>query len=160
MILKEKSIYKIFWVSLAFKGAQALLETIAGIALYFISTNSISVFIKGILQMELTEDPDDRLFNYFYNSAQNFSIADKNFLIFYLLSHGVVKAVLVAGIFKNKAWAYPSFLLIQISFILYQILAVFHRESILLAVITLFDVGILWLVWHEYKLKKKHHSLE
>ena len=157
--MKEKNIYKIFWVSLAFKGAQALLEVVAGIFLYFVTASSVSIFIQGLLETELTEDPGDKLFNYFYNTVQNFSNADKSFLVFYLLSHGLVKAILVGGIFKNKAWAYPSFILIQIFFIVYQISASIHRHALILTVITVFDMGILWLVWHEYKLKKKHHVL-
>lgn len=155
--MKEKNIYKLFKFSLALKGLQALAEIIAGCVFYSVSISSFSFFIQKLVSSELIEDPNNSIFSYIFNSAQNFSLADKSYFAFYLLSHGFVKFVLIGGILKNKVWAYPVFLVVQVIFIIYQTTSAIYRHSIILAVITLFDLLILWLVWHEYKIKQKHN---
>jgi uncharacterized membrane protein len=158
--MQEKNIYKIFEISLLVKGVQAVLELVLGALFFFVSTGSVTSFIQMLTKAELIENSNDVVYRYIFQAAQHFSVTDKSFLALYLLSHGLVKAVLIGGIIKNKAWAYPSFLVVQALFIAYQIYESFHRYSLLFAVWTVFDVIIFWFVWHEYKLKKRHHVLK
>jgi uncharacterized membrane protein len=157
--MREKNIYKLFKISLIFKGIQAFIELILGSVFLYVKTGSISILIESMTKAELTEDPNDYVFRHIYDFAQNFSTNDKSFLSLYLLSHGVVKVILVAGILKNKSWAYPIFIIVQIFFCVYEIYITAHRQSLFFGIMSAFDILILWLVWHEYKLKKKHHIL-
>jgi uncharacterized membrane protein len=43
-----------------------------------------------------------------------------NTYAFYLLSHGLVKVLLVAGLLREKLWAYPASLIVLSAFIAYQ----------------------------------------
>jgi hypothetical protein len=73
----------------------------------------------------------------------------------YLLSRGVAKIVLVALVLKDKLWAYPRLIALLLAFIgyrLYQIIAV--HFSVGLAALRVFDAGLVWLTWREYRSKR------
>ena len=76
----------------------------------------------------------------------------------YLLSHGVIKAVLIVGLLREKLWYYPVAIIVFVSFILYQLYRFNHTHSIWLLLITLLDIVVIWLTWHEYRYLQKHHA--
>jgi uncharacterized membrane protein len=86
-----------------------------------VSTGSIANFVNAITQEELIEDPNDFIATHLLAMAQHFSVNSKNFYAFYLLSHGVVKLLLVVGLLKNKLWSYPASLVVLGLFITYQL---------------------------------------
>ena len=49
----------------------------------------------------MIEDPKDFIATHLLAAAQNFSVETKNFYAFYLLSHGIVKLLLVIGLLRN-----------------------------------------------------------
>ena len=53
--------------------------------------------------------------------AQTFSVAEHNFYAFYLLSHGIIKRVLVIGLLRERLWAYPASFAVFGAFIAYQL---------------------------------------
>jgi uncharacterized membrane protein len=75
----------------------------------------------------------------------------------YLLSHGVVKIVLVGALLRNKAWAYPWMIVFLILFIAYQIYRIALAFSVDLVGLTIFDAVVVWLTYHEY-LKQRSIS--
>src|SRR5437867_13301811 len=83
----EHRIHQIFEVSILLKGAHAVLECLAGVALALISTDTIVGWITWLTQDEFNEDPNDTVARLLLNMAQNFSVSTKNFYIFYLVSH-------------------------------------------------------------------------
>jgi uncharacterized membrane protein len=104
----------------------------------------------------LIEDPQDFVATHLLNMAQGFSVSTKNFYVFYLLSHGVVKLFLVAGLLKNKVWAYPASLVVLAVFIAYQIYRFTYTQSPGLVLLTIFDLLVMYLIWHEYQLVRRH----
>src|SRR5947209_7005877 len=118
--IPEKRIHQIFEVSVLLKGAHALIETAGGLALALISTATITRILTELTQDEIIEDPHDLVANYFGHFAQTFDVSTKSFYAFYLLSHGIVKLFLVAGLLRNKFWAYPASLVVLGLFIFYQ----------------------------------------
>lgn len=157
--MNEKQIHRIFEVSVFLKGAHALIECIGGFALAFASTTSIAGLVNGLTQEELVEDPNDFIATHLLNMAQGFSVNSKNFYAFYLLSHGAVKLALVVGLLRNKLWAYPASLAAMALFIVYQIYRFAYTQSVGLIVLTLFDLIVMALIWHEYGLMRRHHSV-
>lgn len=155
---QEKTIHRLFTFSVTLKGIHAFIEVIGGILLYFISTSFITTWVVRLTQEELSEDPHDLISNYFLSSAQNFSIGAKSFAAFYLFSHGAVKLFLVAGLLRNKLWAYPVSLVVLGLFILYQTYRFTFTHSLGLIALTAFDLIVIWLVTHEYRLIRKHQS--
>ena len=150
--MDEQRIHKVFEISVLLKGVHALVEVFGGIALYLISTATIQSWVNFLTQDELHEDPKDFIAAKFLDFAQNFSVNSKSFFAFYLLSHGAIKLVLVLGLLREKHWSYPASLAALSLFILYQLYRYSYTQSIGLIVLTIFDVFVIVLIWHEYKL--------
>lgn len=153
----EKEVYLIFFYSVVLKGLNAIIEIVGGIMALIVSQEFVLRLTLFFTQGELTKDPDDRLANYLIHSAQQLSVSSKHFIAIYLLSHGLIKLVLVTQLLKNKLWAYPASIVMFVLFIVYQIYRYFHTYSVWLLALTVFDVFVIWLVWHEYRrlLEKK-----
>ena len=156
---KEKDIFYLFEGSVILKGIHAIIEVIGGFLILFVSQNFIIQTILGITHDELSEDSRDFFANYLVHAAQNFSINSKHFIAFYLLSHGIIKGILIWNLLKKKLWAYPASMIVFSLFMVYQIVRYTYTHSIWLIVFTLFDLLTIWLIWHEYKIQKKRISL-
>ena len=156
--LEEKQIHRLFEISVALKGIHALFEIAGGILLYFISTRTIVEWVSALTQDELTEDPNSFLSNYLLNAAQHVTLAGKTFAVLYLLSHGLIKAALVAGLLRNKYWAYPASLVVLWLYVIYQLYRFSVTLSIGMALLTIFDIIVIWLIWHEYKIVKSERG--
>ncbi len=154
--LPEYRIHQIFQVSVLLKGAHAALECLSGAVLALISTSTIVNLVNALTQEELLADPNDFIATHLLAAAQNLSVATKHFYAFYLLSHGVVKLFLVVGLLKGKLWAYPASLVVMGLFILYQLYRYSYTHGAGLIVLTVFDVFVVGLVWHEYSLMRRH----
>jgi uncharacterized membrane protein len=87
--------------------------------------------------------------------ALGFSVSDRHFYAFYLLSHGLIKIFLVAGLLRNKLWAYPAALVVMSLFILYQLYRYTYTQSFGLIVLSVFDIVVIALIWHEYRILRK-----
>ncbi|BCH12070.1 hypothetical protein MesoLj131c_63280 [Mesorhizobium sp. 131-3-5] len=72
------------------KGAHALIECLGGILLYLVTTDTIASWVNAFTQDELIEDPKDFIAGHLSQAASHFSIANKEFYAFYLLSHGLI----------------------------------------------------------------------
>ena len=153
--MNEKTIHRMFEVGIWLKGAHALLEVIGGILLWAIDTSAITEFVVDLTADELVNHPRDLIAGYLLQSALKFSVATKTFAAFYLFSHGVVKLFLVAGLIRNRRRAYPASLVVLGLFILYQLYRFSFTHSIALIVLTVFDVVVIWLIWHEYRVMRE-----
>jgi uncharacterized membrane protein len=153
--MDERRIHKVFEISVLLKGIHALIEILGGIALYLVSTGTIQAWVNFLTQEELHEDPNDFIASRLLDLAQNFSISSKAFFAFYLLSHGAIKIVLVAGLLREKLWSYPASLAALTLFIAYQLYRYSYTQSFGLIVLTVFDVAVIMLVWHEYRLVRR-----
>jgi len=154
--MQEKRIHQIFEVSVALKGLHALIEIVGGIALYLTSTRTILGWIDRFSQGELTEDPNDWIANKVLVFGQNFSVEKHHFYAFYLLSHGLVKIVLVFGLLKEKLWAYPASFVVFSLFIAYQLYRYSFTHDFSLILLSIFDLFVIALAIHEYRLLRKH----
>lgn len=150
--MNEQHIHRIFQVSIILKGLHALIECAGGVALYFISTESIVYWVDLLTQEELIEDPDDFVATHLLMVAQHLSVGTETFYAFYLLSHGLVNVALVIGLLRGRLWAYPVSLAVLVAFIAYQGYRYSYTHSIGLMVLTAFDIVIIWLIWHEWRL--------
>jgi uncharacterized membrane protein len=137
--VQERRIHQIFVVSVAAKGAHALIEIAGGLALYLLGSDLIARWIR----------PHEWLANHFQPDEQHF-------YAFYLLSHGLIKSVLVVGLLKEKLWAYPASIAVFSAFIAYQLYRYGYTHDIGLIALSIFDVFVIGLAVHEYRLLRKH----
>jgi uncharacterized membrane protein len=154
--MNEHRIHQIFKMSVLLKGAHALIECVGGIALALVDTSTITDLVNALTQEELIEDPKDLVATHLLAWAQHFSVATKDFYAFYLLSHGIVKLFLVVGLLKKKVWSYPASLIVLGLFIVYQLYRYSQTHGLGLIVLTLFDIVVIALIWHEYRLVRRH----
>jgi uncharacterized membrane protein len=151
----DKQLHRLFEISILLKGIFASIETLGGVLLFFVSTQSIASAITFFSQYELGEDPNDPFVHFLLHTAHNFSIGGKTFAALYLLSHGIVKLFLVVALFQKRLWAYPASLAVLVLFIIYQLLQFGLTHSIWYAALTLFELIVIALIWNEYRLVRK-----
>jgi len=150
--LAEKGLHEAFQIGVILKGIGAILEIILGLLLIF-GTNILDL-VYSLINDELLDDPNDFFASHFHALVAPTPQA----LLFgglYLLSHGVVKGFLIAGLIRNKLWAYPASLAVFSLFILYQLVRWTHTHSLWLLSLTFLDMIMMWLIWHEYRHMKK-----
>lgn len=151
--IPEKNIHTVFEVGLVLKGVNAALEIIGGIVAAIIPKMFVVNAVLKMTQEELLEDPKDSIASFFLHSAQSFSITSKTFVAIYLLSHGIVKLFLVFNLLKDRRWAYPLSLVVFGLFVIYQTFRFFISHSPWFLFLTIFDLTIIWLTWHEWRYK-------
>lgn len=156
MQINEHRIHQIFRVSVILKGLHALVECAGGLLLWVVSSATLVHWVNLATQGELAEDPRDRIATALYHAAQQLSPGAQHFYALYLLLHGVIKVVLVAGLLREKILAYPLSLAALGLFILYQLYRYSFTHAPGLIVLTAFDLFVMVLVWHEWRLLRRH----
>ena len=151
----EKKIHLAFQLSLVLKGLFALAEIVGGIGAYYVSQDFLLSFVQRITQEELGKDPRDLIANYLLRSAQHLSVRALHFTAFYLLSHGAIKLWLITGLLREKLSYYPVAISVFALFIVYQLYRFSFTHSIGLILITIVDVVVIGLTWHEYRYLRR-----
>ena len=149
---------RLFRVSVMLKGLHAALEIAGGVALLTIGPQVFLRVVAALTQDELAEDRRDLIAHAIYHAAQNLALGGKNFVAFYLLSHGIIKILLVGALLKRKLWAYPLAEAVFAAFIAYQLYRYSFTRSIGLIALSVFDAVVLWLIWLEYRAMPKGHT--
>ncbi len=140
--MHERRIHQVFVVSVTLKGLHALIEIAGGLTLSLFSSDSISKALNEIDRGGWLE--------------RHFPASEQQFFAIYLLSHGLIKAVLVAGLLKEKLWAYPASMAVFGAFIAYQLYRYSWTHDLALIALSVFDLFVIYLAVHEYRLLRKH----
>ncbi|HUZ93012.1 MAG TPA: DUF2127 domain-containing protein [Candidatus Paceibacterota bacterium] len=151
----ERSWHEFFEFGIIVKGVDGFLQLVGGIALFFVSPATINAIALFFIRGELSEDPKDFLANLFLHATQGV-IQAQVFAGILLVVHGAVKLFLVAGLVRNKLWAYPASIAIFGGFVLYQFYQLHLGYSLFLWVVTVVDILVIGLIVHEYRYVKKH----
>jgi uncharacterized membrane protein len=154
-VFDEKKFRLLFRISLLLKAAFSLLEIMGGILTYFISQQYLLRLVTTITQEELTEDPQDFVAHFLIQSAQRLSVSAQHFAAFYLLSHGVIKTGLIVGLLREKLWYYPLSIVVFGIFVAYQLFRFQVTHSLWLMAITVLDIVVIAMAWHEYQLLRR-----
>jgi len=155
MKLNETYIHRVFDISLILKGILSVIEVIGGCVVLWINQQFVLNFVLAFTADELSDDPNDFWANFLVHGAQSFSISSQHFLSFYLLSHGIIKGLLVLALFREKLWSYPLAMVIFSLFGGYQIFEFTRTGSVWLLALTVLDICIIILTWHEYRYMER-----
>jgi uncharacterized membrane protein len=153
--MRFQVIHRLFNAGLVLKGTNAVLETLSGLLIAVAGIGNVKAFVEKIAASELLDDPNDLFGMGLMKFAESFSLDSQHFYAFFLLSHGLVKLLIVYGLARGIYWAYPFSLAAITGFIIYQSYRVSHTHSIGLALFTLFDCVFIVLLWQEYKMARK-----
>lgn len=151
----EKTIWRLFEVSLWLKAVFALIEVLGGIAAYFLSHELLVLIASVITQGELAEDPHDLVANYLLQATERLPISGQHFAALYLLGHGIIKLWLVIGLLRRRLWYYPTALVAFALFIVYQVYRFAFTQSLWLLAVTAVDLIVVVLTWHEYRYLRR-----
>jgi len=146
-----------FEIGVILKGVNGLLELIGGILLLVVPPSAIQRFVVGLTHNELSRDPNDFIATHLRVAAEQLSVGGKLFAAIYLLSHGVIKAVLVYALLKDKLWAFPWAIGVFAAFGVYQMYRYFIQPSGWLIALTVLDVVVILLTWAEWQ-RVRHKS--
>jgi uncharacterized membrane protein len=153
---RERDIRLLFYVSVGGKGLISFFEVVAGVTVLFIAPTLIAQFLNSIAQSELTHEPNNLIAKIVVDILQNIDIPSSIFIAVYLLSRGIVKLGLVAALLKEQLWAYPASIFVLGCFILYQLYQIVATHSLAIVGLTLFDLVVVWSIWAEWNVLKKH----
>lgn len=150
----EAVIRRVFRYSLILKAVHSAIELIAGVTLHVTSSDTILQVARALTRHELLEHPGDLVAKTLLRVAESVSIDQKTTATIYLLSHGVVEFLLVVMILRNRIWAYPVYMVALGLLILYQCYQLTLDFWPLLALLTLWDVVVVGLTWHELRVRR------
>src|SRR5467141_479567 len=139
--VKRSRLHVAFQIGVILKGLNGLLELIGGILLLAFPPSAIQRFVVELTHNELSR------------RAQTFAAI-------YLLAHGVIKAVLVYALLKDKLWAFPWAIGVFTAFGIYQIYRYVVQPSGWLIALTILDVIVIALTWLEWQRVTQQRSLE
>lgn len=150
---------KVFEYGILIKGIDGAVEFITAIALIFLSPRRLQGLVIFATHRELAQDPSDFISLYLIHASQQFTNSARLFFIVYLAVHAMIKIVAVAGLLRNKMWAYPFSLIALGALTLYQVYdIIFGAGSYIIVVLTAIDIAILVLIWREYQKVKTQHQ--
>ena len=147
-----------FHVSLLLKGLDGLLECIGGVFLLLIKPEQINHWAQSLTEDQLSRDPHDFIANHILKTAHHLTGASLLFGALYLLSHGVVKLILVIEVLRGHLWAYMALIIVTTLFIVYQIYRITDQFSIGLFLLSIFDFIIIYLTQKEYRRHKQRQA--
>lgn len=156
--LRQKPWFEtVYKIGVGLKGFDGLVELLTGITLW-ISPSLVHTILSAI-----ASEFGERQGGVFQFIAVNIARVDSDlahsgivFLVLFLITHGLVKLVLVYCLLREIIKAYPAALTILVLFLVYQLYILVVQPSIGMVLFTILDAVIIWLVWGEYQdLKAK-----
>jgi uncharacterized membrane protein len=151
----EQNTHRLFQWSIILKSIDAGIQLVGGFLILVIPLQSVVDFVTNSTVDELAENPGNFIASSMLTWSHSLSMDVKLFAAWYLLSHGIVKTILLIGLVKEYLWAFPASLVIFSAFLMYQVyLLIFKTHSFLLLGLTIFNVIFIWLIYHEYRIRK------
>jgi uncharacterized membrane protein len=147
----ERDILWLFDMALILKIINGSFEIIAALLILFVPPTFVLKLAEFATGGELAQDADDPIATAIRSTAHSFAVHTHYFLALYLALHGIVKVLLVLGIFAKKKIAYPLFMFALAVFAAYEAYRGFTRHELLLQALAIFDLALLVLTSHEYR---------
>lgn len=154
----ERDILWLFDLALILKIINGAFEMLAALLVLFVPASVVLKLAQFATSGELAQDPDDPIATAIVAAAQSFTVKTHYLLALYLALHGVVKVLLVIGIFAKKRIAYPLFMIALALFGAYEAYRGFVLNELLLKALALFDLALLVLTSHEYRRRYPDRS--
>lgn len=142
--------HRAFEVGIILKGLNAVVEVVGGLLLLVLTPDQLQALAVRWTREELSEDPHDFIATHLLHTAGGLTGDAVLFGAAYLLTHGLVKLVLVVSLLLNRLWAYPVMIAVLLAFIGYQLYRIALHPTPGLIALTVFDAAIVALTWHEY----------
>lgn len=153
-------LHNTFEGSIVLKGLFALFESIMGAMLYFVPRRMLNRIVLTIGTLDLSRNRHDLINVHLRHLVAGVTGTGRHFAAAYLISHGLVKLVIVVELLRNRLWAYPLMIVVVGTFVGYQCYRFALTHSLAMAALTVFDLGVILLTALEYReqLHIRHES--
>jgi uncharacterized membrane protein len=146
---KDKSfVHRAFWLSLFLKGLDGALQLAGGVVVLIFEPGTLGKAYRWLTRFLLGKSS--------HNAEADFHISIEILVCIYLLSHGIIKVLLVYGLLKEKLWVFPA-ALVGFGFFLtleiYRIYQHFYWAILILMCIDVFVVTMVILEWKKVKVQ-------
>lgn len=145
---------KTYVIGIILKGVNGVLELIGGTLVLTLSSHTIQHITNFLTADALADNPHNYIANHIQRAGHHLASGETTFAALFLLTHGLVKVVLVTCLLLNKLWAYPWAFGMLGLFLVYQVYLLITSPGIGMALLTVVDIVILWLIWREWQQVK------
>jgi len=145
---------KTYEIGIILKGVDGVLELLGAAALLLIPVRVFHHFSQWITDLEAGSSHHGFISTHVVRLSEDLAKPDHTFAILFLLTHGLVKVVLVICLLRNKLWAYPFGLAALTLFLAYQLYEMAIHPTFGMGFLTVLDAVIIWLVWREWQQVK------
>ncbi len=143
-----------FEIGIILKGLDGVIELAGAVLVAFVPAHVIIRFATHLTERQLSKDPHSFIAGHILQYTNELVGQGKWFATFFLLTHGLIKIVLVFGLLRSLPWAYPFAFVTLGSFTIYQFWLIATHPTVGIILLTLFDMFIIWLTWREYQKAK------
>jgi len=145
---------KTYEIGIILKGIDGVLELLGAIGLLFIPLRFFRSFSQWITETEAGSSHHGFISTHISRFGEELAKGHHTFAVLFLLTHGLVKVVLVVCLLQNKRWAYPFGLVALTLFLAYQLYEMAIHPTFGMGFLTVLDAVIIWLVWREWQQVK------
>lgn len=150
---------KTYEIGIIIKGIDGVLELIGGVLVLALSARTITGITAFLTEDALRENPHNFIALRVQHTGHHLASGHTIFAAAFLLTHGLVKVILVTCLLLNKLWAYPWALVVLTLFLVYQLYLLVTAPTFGMAFLTVLDVIIIFLVYREWqKVRLEHHD--
>lgn len=152
--LLDRLLHDSFEVGILLKAAMAFLELASGVLLWVFGRRALD-FAQAATLSHVSKHPHDRIAAWLEHLAAGFSIHSEHFYALYFISHGLVKLILVWGLWREARWAFPTSIVALAGFVAYQLYRYSQTGTVGLLVLSAFDLVLIALIWREFRSRRR-----
>ncbi|HKR81584.1 MAG TPA: DUF2127 domain-containing protein [Candidatus Saccharimonadales bacterium] len=145
---------KTYEIGILLKGIDGVIELLGAAVLIFVPAHYFESFARALTDVEAGSSAHGFISAHILQIGHRLSEGHNFFAIAFLLTHGLVKVVLVVCLLRQKLWAYPFGLVALSLFLVYQLYEMIMRPTFGMGFLTVLDAVIIWLVWREWQKVK------
>jgi uncharacterized membrane protein len=148
---------KTYEIGIIIKGIDGTIELLAGFAILLLSPHAITS-LTHFFDNVLSFDGNLNIITaHIEKTGGSLASGHTLFAAAFLITHGLVKVVLVTCLLLNKLWAYPWALVILSIFTIYQGHLLVTKPTFGMLFLTVLDVAIIYLIYREWQ-QVRHKS--
>ena len=149
-------LHKVFQIGLILKGANAIIELAGGAVLLYFPTGAIRDLVSRVFASIPILSTNSLVKNLVIAFNNHLTPDGQAFGAWYLLSHGIIKIMVVICLLRGWFWAYPVGIVVFIGFMVFQTWEYFiGSHSWMFLALDAFDAFLIWLTileWRHFKM--------
>jgi len=155
-ITSPENLSFLFRVSMWWRIIYGVIRIIVGVSFLRFIGQPLTDFVYLLMSHELLGKTGDAVLEKIYLLFQPHEFTVTYFIAAYFIFWGAIEIVLSLCLLKKIPTAFPIAMSLIIVFIMYALFRYVHTHSLILLGVIIIDIGILYLINHEYKqLQKK-----